>query len=92
LGAALVWLNTTTKGKEYRSKLVDHAAEVYERVKQEVQESGAMEKMNRNKYVALVKKTVDKYAIENDMAQNVKNMLVRLLSSQWTTFKKEIKK
>ena len=48
--------------------------------------------MNKNTYVALVKKTVDKYAVDNGMAVRVKNILVRLLSSQWATFKKEVKK
>ncbi|PIR75835.1 MAG: hypothetical protein CO030_05215 [Candidatus Magasanikbacteria bacterium CG_4_9_14_0_2_um_filter_42_11] len=92
LGAALVWLNTSTKGKHYRSKLVDQAADVYEKVKQEVEATGAIDNMNKNKYVALVKKTVDKYAIENGMAASVKNTIIRLLSSQWATFKKEVKK
>lgn len=91
LGGALVWLNTTTKGKQYRSKLVDQAADIYARVKEEVEASGAMEKMNKNKYVAMVKKAVDKYAIENGMAASVKNTIVRLLSSQWSNFKKEMK-
>ncbi len=92
LGAAIVWLNTTTKGKQYRTQLVDQAADMYEKIKKEVEESGAMEKMNKNTYVALVKKTVDKYAVDNGMAVRVKNILVRLLSSQWATFKKEVKK
>ena len=92
LGAAIVWLNTTTKGKQYRTQLVDQAADMYEKIKKEVEESGAMEKMNKNKYVALVKKTVDKYAVDNGMAVRVKNMIVRLLISQWATFKKEVKK
>ena len=29
LGAAIVWLNTTTKGKQYRTQLVDQAADIY---------------------------------------------------------------
>ncbi|OIO20062.1 MAG: hypothetical protein CO029_00630 [Candidatus Magasanikbacteria bacterium CG_4_9_14_0_2_um_filter_41_10] len=91
LGAALVWLNTSTKGKHYRSQLVEQASDIYEKVKQEVQQSGAMDKMNKNKYVSMVKKAVDKHAIENGMVANVKNTIVRLLSSQWKTFKKEVK-
>lgn len=92
LGAALVWLNTTTKGKQYRNQLLDAAADIYERVKEEIMENEKVETLTKHKYVARVKRVVDTYARENELAQDTKDMIVRLLSSQWTAFKKEIKR
>lgn len=89
LGAAMMWLNTTAKGKSYRTKIVDHAGDVYEKVREELSGSEALKNMNKNKYVAHVRKVVDKYAIENGMADNVKNMVVKLVSAQWSRLQKE---
>ncbi len=91
LGAAIVWLNTSTKGKKYRNQLLDQAAEVYRDVEARVADSGAMDKMTKNKYVSIVKEVVDKYAIDNGMAQSAKNMVVKLVSSQWSSIKKNLK-
>ncbi|MEK7084784.1 MAG: hypothetical protein AAB932_06120, partial [Patescibacteria group bacterium] len=42
LGAGLMWLNTTTRGKEKREEIFDHAAEIYRRVKEEIKDSDAV--------------------------------------------------
>jgi gas vesicle protein len=92
LGAALVWLNTSTKGKKYRDVLLDQAADVYRDVQERIEESGAMEKITKNKYLSIVREAVDKYAIKNGMAESAKNMIVKLVSSQWNNVKKQMKK
>jgi len=83
LGAGLMWLNTTKKGKEFRGDMLDYAADVYVDVKRKIMESGAWEDMTKTKYVAIVRDVVDKYAVKNDLAQNVKNTVVKLVSAQW---------
>ena len=88
LGASLTWLNFTKKGKETRAELLDHAAVVYGQVKEKVEASGALDKMTKNKYVKTVQEVVDKYAIENGLADKVKNMVVKLVSSQYNNLKK----
>ena len=92
LGAAMVWLNTSTKGKKYRDQLLDQAAEVYRDVQDRVQDSDAYNVLTKNAYVNIVKEAVDKYAIDNGLAQNAKNMITKLVSRQWTTIKNQMMK
>ncbi|MBU1895812.1 YtxH domain-containing protein [Patescibacteria group bacterium] len=89
LGAGLTWLNVTKKGRETRSQLLDHSADVYEKVKVKIEESGAMEKMSKNKYVKTVQEVVDKYAVDNGMADKVKNVVTKLVSAQYKNVKKK---
>lgn len=88
-GAGLMWLNVTKKGKQVRSQLLDHGAEVYAQVKQKLEESGAMDKLTKNKYVATVKEVVDKYAEKLGLEDNVKKMLGKLVGAQYKTVKKK---
>ena len=88
----MVWLNTSTKGKKYRDQLLDQAADVYRDVEDRVRESGALDKMTKNKYVGIVKEVVDKYAVDNEMAQSAKNIVVKLVGNQWSSVKKNLKK
>lgn len=91
LGAGLMWLNTTGKGKEVRDKILDSAADVYVKLKQELLASKQYRQLQKNDYVKLVKEYVDKYAIENGLAENVKNMVIKLVSAQWGKLKEELK-
>ena len=90
LGAGLMWLSTTKKGREVRDQIFDYAADVYADVKERVATSDQFGKMTKNKYVTLVRETVDKYAIQNGLADNVKNMVVKLVSSQLKSIQREI--
>jgi gas vesicle protein len=92
LGAGLVWLNFTKKGKETREQLLDHAAVVYEQIKEKAVKSKTWKEMNKNQYVALVKETVEKYAIQNGLAENVKNMIIKVVSAQWSNLREMVEK
>lgn len=92
LGAGLMWLSTTTKGKEVREQILDYAADVYVKLKVEIMKSKTFKDLNKNEYVKKVKEYVDKYAIENGMAENVKNMVIKLVSAQWRNIEQELKK
>jgi gas vesicle protein len=89
LGAALMWLNTTKKGKETREQILDNAAVVYSQVIEKARQSDALTEMTKNKYVKLVKEAVDKYAEENEMAEYLKNMITKVVSAQWKNVKNE---
>ncbi len=91
LGAGLMWLSTTKKGKEVREQMLDHAAEIYVKLKEEVINSPQYTDLTKNKYVQLVREYVDKYAIQNGLAENVKNMVVKVLNAQWDKLREEIK-
>jgi gas vesicle protein len=89
LGAGITWLNVTKKGKETRDQLLDHAAVVYAQVMEKAKVSKAMKDFNKNKYVKIVKEVVDKYAIENGLSEKVKNLVIKLVSTQWKNVDKK---
>jgi len=91
VGAALVWLNTSKKGKAYRDQLLDHAGTVYTDIEAKVKESDAVEKLTKNKYVNIVKDVVEKYAVQNGLAESTKNTIIKLVSSQWGSVNKKAK-
>jgi len=92
LGAGLVWLNTTKKGKELREVMLDKAADVYTDLKEKILSSDQYKKMTKNQYIKMVKKYIDKYAIDNGLAENIKNMVTKVVIAQWNNLKKELKK
>lgn len=83
LGAGLVWLNVTKKGKEVRNELMDNAAKVYTDVKDKVTTSEGWDKMTKNKYYKFVEQTVNKYAVENDLLDSMRDMIEKVVKAQW---------
>lgn len=92
LGAGLMWMGTTKKGREMRDSLLDQAADVYEEVKTKVMKSDGWDKMTKQKYVAMVRDVVDTYAVQNGLAKEVKEMVVKVVGSQWKRLQAELKK
>ncbi|MFA6427510.1 MAG: YtxH domain-containing protein [Candidatus Magasanikbacteria bacterium] len=88
LGAGLMWLNVTKKGKEVREKMLDYAADVYEEVKQKVTASDQWKTMTKSKYYKMVEEVVNKYAVENDLVDSVRDMVEKVVKAQWSKFKK----
>ena len=91
LGAGAMWLNTTKKGKETRAQMLDVAGKVYQEVKEKVVHSEAFDTMSKSAFVAKVSEIVDKYAIENGLADNVKKTVTKLVGAQYTKLKKKKK-
>lgn len=91
LGAGLVWLNTTKKGREVREQILDHSAEVYTRVKDEIVKSDALEQLSKNEYVKKVQAAVDKYAVETGLAQTAKKTVKKIVSAQYDRLKRSEK-
>jgi gas vesicle protein len=89
LGAALMWLNATPKGKEMRAKLMEHAQPLFEELKLSIKQ---LEGPTKEMYDALVDRAVEEYAAKKDMALDMKNMLVKQLKKKWNELEKEIKK
>jgi gas vesicle protein len=93
LGAGLVWLNVTKKGKQVRNDLMDNAATVYEDVKEKIVSSEGWDKMTKTKYYKFVEQTVNKYAVENDLIDSMRDMIERVVKAQWKNVSKgDIKK
>ncbi len=92
LGAGLLWLTTTKKGREVRGQALDHAAEVYERVKTRVQESPAWDKMSKSKFADVVNEVADEYSNERNVSDTIKRIVVRVVNSQWGNLAREKRK
>lgn len=89
LGAALMWLNATPKGKEMRAKLLDQANDLYGQLKESIKQ---LEGPTKEMYDALVERAVEEYAAKKEMAIDMKNQLVRELKKRWERLEREIKK
>lgn len=90
LGAGLMWLNLTPKGRETRDQMLDHSAKIYSIIKEKIQTSEQYKNLPKNAYLTLVKEYVDKYAIENGLAEKVKNIIIKVVSSQYKNIKEKV--
>ena len=91
LGAGMMWLNTTKKGKETRDQLLDHAADVYAEVKDKTLASEQWDKMTKTKYYKAVESAVNKYAVENDLVDSMRDMIEKVVKAQRKKLKGENK-
>ena len=88
LGAGLMWLNATVKGKEYRAKILAHLEPLYSELKTSIMK---LEGPTNEMWDALVERAVEEYAAKKELAVDVKNNLVRELSKKWDELEKEIR-
>jgi gas vesicle protein len=89
VGAALMWLNATPKGKEMREKMMGQANDLFAQLKESLQK---LDGPTKEMYDALVERAVEEYAAKKEMAVEMKNQLVRELKKRWKELEKEIKK
>ncbi|HLC70324.1 MAG TPA: YtxH domain-containing protein [Patescibacteria group bacterium] len=80
LGAALMWLNATPKGKEMRAKLREHLDPLFNELKESLMK---LEGPTKEMYDALVDRAVEEYAAKKELAQDFKVHLVRELKKKW---------
>lgn len=89
LGAALMWLNATTKGKEYRAKIAAHLEPLYDELKESIKQ---LEGPTKEMWDALVERAVEEYAAKKELAVDVKNNLIRQLQKRWDKMAKDVRK
>ncbi len=88
LGAALVWLNVTPKGKELRAKVTQHFEPLFNQLKDSLKQ---LEGPTREMYDALVERAVEEYAAKKEIATDLKIALVRELKKRWKDVEAELK-
>lgn len=88
LGAVMMWLNATPKGKEMRAKLMEHLQPLYDQLKASIKQ---LEGPTKEMYDALVERAVEEYAAKKELALEMKNMLIKELKKKWSKLEKEIK-
>ncbi len=89
VGAALMWLNVTPKGKEMRAKMLSHVNALYGELKESLMQ---LEGPTQEMYDALVERAVTEYAAKKELAIEMKNSMIRELKKRWVALEKELKK
>lgn len=89
IGAALMWLNATPKGKEMREKMMFQANDLYAQLKESLKQ---LDGPTKEMYDALVERAVEEYAAKKEMAMEIKDQLIKELKKRWKDLEKEIKK
>lgn len=92
VGAGLLWLSTTKKGKEVRGQALEYAEEVYGEVRKQVLASKTWDKMTKTKFAALVAEVVDEYSKKEGIGANVKKMIEKIVATQWENLQAEAQK
>ena len=87
VGAALMWLNATPKGKEFRAKLAAHLDPLYAELKASLKQ---LEGPTREMYEALVEREVAEYAAKKELAAEMKNTLIKELKRKWNELQKDL--
>ncbi len=91
LGAALMWLNTTKKGRKMRGDIMDHAAQVYEQVTERIGASDAWQNLTESKYAGYVQEVIEQYVQKYHLPEQVKRMVEKIVNMQWKNIKKHKK-
>lgn len=89
LGAGLVWLTGTKKGKEVREQILDYSADIYMDVKKKVEKMDKKYNVSKSAFTKMVKETADTYFEKNPMAAAVKDVILKTVVSQWEHLKEE---
>lgn len=92
LGAGIMWLMTTTKGKKVREQMLDYAADAYTKLRDEILASESYDKLTKSRYAQLVRDFVETYANKYQLTDEVKQMVMKLVSTQWKRLREELKK
>lgn len=89
LGATLMWLNVTPKGKEMKEKILAHLEPLFNELKVSIKQ---LEGPTKEMYDALVERAVEEYAAKKELAEDLKVLLVRELKKRWKEVQKDLKK
>ena len=89
IGAFLTWLNVTPKGKELRSKILEHTDALYDQLRESIKQ---LDGPTKEMYDALVERAVAEYADKKEIAVEMKAKLIKELQKRWDGLQKELKK
>lgn len=92
LGAGLIWLTSTKKGKEAREQIVLQAQNIYEKLERRLYESGVVDKISQSTFVKRAKELVEEYSKQKNIPAAVKGLILQLVTAQWESFQERMKK
>lgn len=89
MGAGLIWLTSTKKGKEVRDQLLDQSAEIYLDLKKKIQKIDKQYNISKSAYVKMAKNAVNDYFDQHPFPAAVKDIVLKVVLSQWEHLKDE---
>jgi len=87
IGAMLTWLNVSPKGKEVRAKILEHFEPLYHELKNSISQ---LEGPTKEMWEALVERAVAEYSNRRELAEDVKNHLMKQLKKKWSEIEKNM--
>lgn len=90
VGAGLVWLTSTKKGKETRDKMFDAAADIYVDVTKKMKKLETKFQGNKAMYEKMVRETVEAYAKKHPVIGMAQDMITKMVVSQFENMKEEV--
>lgn len=83
LGAGLMWLGGTKKGKQTGKQLIDHAEKLYPDIKQAVLDSRQVQHLTKSRYIRIAKEHVDRYAKKYRLPPKIKDTMMKTVRAKW---------
>lgn len=90
LGAGLIWLTSTKKGKEVREQILDYSHDIYQKLEKKLRDSGVVGKISESMFVKRAKEMVDEYSEQKNIPAAMKAIVLQTVLSQWETFQKKM--
>lgn len=92
MGAGMIWMSTTKKGRETKEQALKHGEKLYEIAKAKAMASESWDKLSKTKFAEIVGEAAGEYSKKVGLASNIKNISERLVNAKWGELKKESKK
>lgn len=89
IGAGLVWLTGTKKGKEVRDQILDASADIFLDAKKKLKKMDKKYHSSKSMFTKLAKETVSTYFEKNPLAESVKDVVLKTVIAQWDHIKDE---
>jgi gas vesicle protein len=90
IGAGLVWLTGTKKGKEMRDQILDASADIYLDAKKKLGKMDKKYHVSKTAFTKLAKETLDTYFQKSPLAGTVKDVVLKMVLAHWDNIKDEV--
>lgn len=91
MGAGMIWMSTTKKGRETKEQAMAHGEKLYEIAKEKALASESWDKLSKTKFAEIVSEATEEYSKKVGLTANIRNITERLVNSKWGELKKEKK-
>ncbi|MEK7644120.1 MAG: hypothetical protein AAB390_02350 [Patescibacteria group bacterium] len=89
VGAGLIWLSTTKKGRETKARAIVHGEKLFEIAKEKALATESWGLLSKTKFAGIVSAAAAEYSQKNGLADNIRKITERLATAKWGELKKE---